>query len=76
LLTATSQHQRVLDLLKPLAPHHPNEIDLLVFLGFASLELGHLNDAVSYYERALAQRPEDERLQKALEEARLADPTN
>jgi tetratricopeptide (TPR) repeat protein len=72
LLTATSQHQRVLDLLKPIEPHYPTEVDLLVFMAFASLKLGRYEDAVSYYEKALAQRPRDERIKKALEEARKA----
>jgi GWxTD domain-containing protein len=70
LLNATSQYERVVELLTPLEPHYPNEADLLVFLGFASLKLGQSAEAASYYERALAQRPGDEKLKSALAEAR------
>jgi tetratricopeptide (TPR) repeat protein len=70
LLNATAQHQRVVDLLVPLAPHHPTEPDVWIFLGFASQKLGRLAEAVAYYEKAVALRPEDARLKGALEEVR------
>jgi GWxTD domain-containing protein len=70
LLNATGQHQRVVDLLVPLAPHHPTEPDVWIFLGFASQKLGRLAEAVAYYEKAVALRPEDARLKGALEEVR------
>jgi hypothetical protein len=70
LLSATSQHQRVIEWLEPLLPHYPTEPDLLVLLGFASLKLGRSAAAALYYERALAERPDDPKLRSALEEAR------
>ncbi|MFQ5789528.1 MAG: GWxTD domain-containing protein [Acidobacteriota bacterium] len=70
LLNVASQYERVLELLKPLAPHFPNQAELFVFLGFASLKLGQYAEAVAYYEKALVQRPDDERLASALERAR------
>lgn len=70
LLTATSQHRRVLDVLLPLEKSYPKEADLLVFMGFASMNLGRYDDAVSFYQRALTERPEDNKLKNALDEAR------
>lgn len=70
LLNATAQHQKVVDLLVPLAPHHPKVVDLWIFLGFASRRLGRLGDAIAYYEKAFALRPDDERLKAALAEVR------
>jgi hypothetical protein len=70
LLTATSQHQEVLDVLLPLETRYPKEPDLLVFIGFASMNLGRYDDAVSYYERALAERPDDKKLEASLDKAR------
>jgi len=59
----------VVEVLTPIAPHYPNEPDLLVFLGFASLKLGRNEKAASYLKRALAQRPDDERLEAAFAQA-------
>jgi hypothetical protein len=70
LLTATSQHQEVLDVLLPLETRYPKEPDLLVFMGFASMNLGRYDDAVSFYERALAERPADKKLEDSLDKAR------
>jgi Flp pilus assembly protein TadD len=73
LLNARGRHQEVIDRLEPLLPHYPQERDLLVFLGFASLALGRPENAVRYYETALAQSPDDPELQKALARARESD---
>lgn len=70
LLTATSQHQEVLDVLLPLENRFPKQADLLVFMGFASMNLGRYGDAASYYERALEERSDDKKLLSALEKAR------
>ena len=70
LLYATAQYQRVVLLLGPLALHYPNESDLLVLLGYASLRLGKSADAISYLERVLAFRPHDPQLATALLQAR------
>ncbi len=76
LLNATAQPQKVVDLLVPLAPHYPQEADLWVFLGFASQRLGHLKEAATYYEKALAIRPTDQRLKTALEVIRAQNRTS
>jgi tetratricopeptide (TPR) repeat protein len=73
LLNARRRHQEVIDRLEPLLPHYPQERDLLVFLGVASLALGRPENAVRYYETALAQSPDDPELQKALARARESD---
>ena len=69
LLNATSQYERVIELLIPLEPHYPSEPDLLVFLGFASLKLGRNEAAAAYYERALHHRPNDQLLKAAFAQA-------
>jgi tetratricopeptide (TPR) repeat protein len=73
LLNARGRHREVIDRLEPLLPHYPHERDLLVFLGFASLSLGLKENAVRYYETALAQSPDDPELREALARAREND---
>ena len=70
LLYATERYVEVIASLQPLAPHYPNESDVFVLLGFASLELGDAGKAVSYLQSALALRPDDDRLTLALTQAR------
>jgi hypothetical protein len=70
LLTATSQHDKVLEVLEPLEPYFPAEPDLLVFLGFASMKLGNLRESATYYGRALAVRPGDKKIESALARVR------
>jgi tetratricopeptide (TPR) repeat protein len=74
LLSAKGRHQEAFDSIAPLLPLYPREPDLLVLLGFTSLELDRLDQAISYYERAVAERPGDARLQQALSEARARKP--
>jgi tetratricopeptide (TPR) repeat protein len=74
LLYATERYAEVVESLRSIAPHYPNESDALVLLGFASLELGDAAKAVSYLESALALRPDDERLMLALARAREESP--
>jgi len=70
LLNATGQHEKILELLIPIAPHYPKEPDVWIFLAFASQKLGRLADAASYFQNALSLRPDDERLKTALVELR------
>ena len=70
LLYATERYAEVIVSLQPLARHYPNEPDVFVLLGFASLELGDAGKAISYLQSALALRPDDDRLTLALARAR------
>ena len=49
----------------------PNDFDLLLYLGEGFLRLGRAEVALSYLERAVVVRPEDEEARKDLAEARV-----
>ncbi len=70
MLYAAERYAEVIASLQPIAPHYPNESDIFVLLGFASLEFGDPAKAVAYLQSALALRPDDDRLTLALTQAR------
>lgn len=74
LLYAAHRYAAVVESLEAIAPHYPRESDVLVLLGFASLQVGDAEQAVSYLEEALALRPDDGRLASALDRARTLSP--
>ena len=60
------QPERALDGIVPGLMNNPFHYDMLVLAGYASEQLGQLDQAVKYYERARAAEKADEKLLRAL----------